>query len=163
MCPRPLFKQYLFFIDVNFSLTMLCLNLFLLFQQRNLYNKIFGGYLMRKAFELAWINATLYRFVIVLMLHSFVYDKEWNSLLYTFKKQENKGYILKLRAEGKQFDTPFGFDVVKWSGIFTSLPEVLIWYIYKPTWSIDLIYIQAYLKYWSGIYTSLPEVLIWYI
>lgn len=29
-------------------------------EQRNLYNKIFGGYLMRKAFELAWANAALY-------------------------------------------------------------------------------------------------------
>ncbi|KAL3848568.1 hypothetical protein ACJMK2_019419, partial [Sinanodonta woodiana] len=29
-------------------------------EQRNLYNKIFGGFLMRKAFELAWANAMLY-------------------------------------------------------------------------------------------------------
>ncbi|XP_050394841.1 acyl-coenzyme A thioesterase 9, mitochondrial [Patella vulgata] len=29
-------------------------------EQRNLYNKIFGGYLMRKAFELGWANAALY-------------------------------------------------------------------------------------------------------
>ncbi|KAK3086446.1 hypothetical protein FSP39_018538 [Pinctada imbricata] len=29
-------------------------------EQRNLYNKIFGGYLMRKAYELAWANASLY-------------------------------------------------------------------------------------------------------
>ncbi|KAK3604467.1 hypothetical protein CHS0354_007171 [Potamilus streckersoni] len=29
-------------------------------EQRNLYDKIFGGYLMRKAFELAWANALLY-------------------------------------------------------------------------------------------------------
>lgn len=31
----------------------------LVLQQRNLYNKIFGGYLMRKAFELAFANASL--------------------------------------------------------------------------------------------------------
>ncbi|XP_069103538.1 acyl-coenzyme A thioesterase 9, mitochondrial-like [Argopecten irradians] len=29
-------------------------------EQRNLYNKIFGGFLMRKAFELAWTNAAMY-------------------------------------------------------------------------------------------------------
>lgn len=29
-------------------------------QERNLYNKIFGGYLMRQAFELAWSNAVRY-------------------------------------------------------------------------------------------------------
>ncbi|KAK7483194.1 hypothetical protein BaRGS_00025598 [Batillaria attramentaria] len=29
-------------------------------EQRNLYSKIFGGYLMRKAYELAWANAALY-------------------------------------------------------------------------------------------------------
>ncbi|CAF4769921.1 unnamed protein product, partial [Rotaria magnacalcarata] len=28
--------------------------------QRNLYNKIFGGYLMRKSFELAWTAASLF-------------------------------------------------------------------------------------------------------
>ena len=33
---------------------------FLFMQQRNLYNKIFGGFLMRQAYELAWINASLY-------------------------------------------------------------------------------------------------------
>ncbi|XP_078415719.1 acyl-coenzyme A thioesterase 9, mitochondrial-like isoform X1 [Cetorhinus maximus] len=29
-------------------------------QERNIYNKIFGGFLMRKAFELAWANACVY-------------------------------------------------------------------------------------------------------
>ncbi|CAL1538807.1 unnamed protein product [Lymnaea stagnalis] len=29
-------------------------------EQRNLYNKIFGGFLMRKAYELAWANASIY-------------------------------------------------------------------------------------------------------
>lgn len=29
-------------------------------EQRNLYSKIFGGYLMRKAYELGWANAALY-------------------------------------------------------------------------------------------------------
>ncbi len=29
-------------------------------KQRNLYNKIFGGFLMRQAYELAWANACLY-------------------------------------------------------------------------------------------------------
>lgn len=29
-------------------------------KQRNLYDKIFGGFLMRQAFELAWTNACLY-------------------------------------------------------------------------------------------------------
>lgn len=29
-------------------------------EQRNLYSKIFGGFIMRKAFELAWANASLY-------------------------------------------------------------------------------------------------------
>jgi len=29
-------------------------------EQRNLYNKIFGGYLMRKSFELAWTTASLF-------------------------------------------------------------------------------------------------------
>lgn len=29
-------------------------------EQRNIYNKIFGGFLMRKAFELAWINACMF-------------------------------------------------------------------------------------------------------
>lgn len=29
-------------------------------EQRNLYNKIFGGFLMRQAYELAWTNACLY-------------------------------------------------------------------------------------------------------
>ncbi|XP_048773344.1 acyl-coenzyme A thioesterase 9, mitochondrial-like isoform X2 [Ostrea edulis] len=29
-------------------------------ESRNLYNKIFGGYLMRKAYELAWANAALF-------------------------------------------------------------------------------------------------------
>lgn len=29
-------------------------------EQRNLYNKIFGGFLMRQAYELAWANACLY-------------------------------------------------------------------------------------------------------
>lgn len=29
-------------------------------EQRNLYNKIFGGFLMRQAFELAWTNACLF-------------------------------------------------------------------------------------------------------
>jgi len=29
-------------------------------EQRNLYNKIFGGYLMRKSFELGWTSATLF-------------------------------------------------------------------------------------------------------
>ena len=29
-------------------------------EQRNIYNKIFGGFLMRKGFELAWINACMY-------------------------------------------------------------------------------------------------------
>jgi acyl-coenzyme A thioesterase 9 len=32
----------------------------LFFKQRNLYNKIFGGYLMRKSFELAWTTASLF-------------------------------------------------------------------------------------------------------
>lgn len=34
-----------------------------LFQQRNLYKKIFGGFLMRSAFELAWANAASFRLV----------------------------------------------------------------------------------------------------
>lgn len=29
-------------------------------QERNLYNKIFGGFLMRQAFELAWANACIF-------------------------------------------------------------------------------------------------------
>jgi acyl-coenzyme A thioesterase 9 len=29
-------------------------------EQRNIYNKIFGGFLMRKGFELAWVNACMY-------------------------------------------------------------------------------------------------------
>jgi acyl-coenzyme A thioesterase 9 len=29
-------------------------------EQRNIYNKIFGGFVMRQAFELAWINASLF-------------------------------------------------------------------------------------------------------
>ncbi|KAL5004407.1 hypothetical protein ScPMuIL_017863 [Solemya velum] len=29
-------------------------------EQKNINNKIFGGFLMRKAFELAWVNATLF-------------------------------------------------------------------------------------------------------
>ncbi|XP_038658706.1 acyl-coenzyme A thioesterase 9, mitochondrial-like isoform X2 [Scyliorhinus canicula] len=29
-------------------------------QERNIFNKIFGGFLMRKAFELAWANACIY-------------------------------------------------------------------------------------------------------
>lgn len=29
-------------------------------EQRNLYNKIFGGFLMRQAFEIAWANASLF-------------------------------------------------------------------------------------------------------
>ncbi|KAK3775435.1 hypothetical protein RRG08_015282 [Elysia crispata] len=29
-------------------------------EQRNLYNKIFGGFLMRRAYELAWITASVY-------------------------------------------------------------------------------------------------------
>ena len=36
-------------------------------EQKNLYNKIFGGFLMRQAFELAWANACVYsktRFVV---------------------------------------------------------------------------------------------------
>ncbi|XP_014668069.1 PREDICTED: acyl-coenzyme A thioesterase 9, mitochondrial-like [Priapulus caudatus] len=36
------------------------INIVPLFQERNLYGKIFGGYLMRQAFELAWTNAYLY-------------------------------------------------------------------------------------------------------
>jgi acyl-coenzyme A thioesterase 9 len=29
-------------------------------EQRNLYNKIFGGFLMRQAFELAWTNVAMF-------------------------------------------------------------------------------------------------------
>lgn len=29
-------------------------------EQKNLYNRIFGGFLMRQAFELAWANACVY-------------------------------------------------------------------------------------------------------
>ena len=29
-------------------------------EQRNLYNKIFGGFLMRQAFELAWTSVALF-------------------------------------------------------------------------------------------------------
>jgi len=29
-------------------------------EDRNLFNKIFGGYIMRLAFELAWANASVY-------------------------------------------------------------------------------------------------------
>lgn len=29
-------------------------------EQRNIYNKIFGGFLMRKAFEIGWVNACMY-------------------------------------------------------------------------------------------------------
>lgn len=29
-------------------------------EQKNLYNKIFGGFLMRQAFELAWANGCVY-------------------------------------------------------------------------------------------------------
>jgi acyl-coenzyme A thioesterase 9 len=29
-------------------------------EQRNLYNKIFGGFLMRQAYEIAWINASMF-------------------------------------------------------------------------------------------------------
>ena len=29
-------------------------------EQKNLYNKIFGGFLMRQAYELAWANACVY-------------------------------------------------------------------------------------------------------
>ena len=29
-------------------------------EQRNIYNKIFGGFLMRKGFEVGWINACMY-------------------------------------------------------------------------------------------------------
>ena len=31
-------------------------------EQRNLYNKIFGGFLMRQAFELAWTNMAVFWF-----------------------------------------------------------------------------------------------------
>ena len=29
-------------------------------EQKNLYNRIFGGFLMRQAFELAWANGCVY-------------------------------------------------------------------------------------------------------
>jgi acyl-coenzyme A thioesterase 9 len=29
-------------------------------EQRNIYNKIFGGFLMRKAYELAWVNSCIF-------------------------------------------------------------------------------------------------------
>lgn len=41
-----------------FSSIIFFLSFFL--KQRNLYNKIFGGYLMRKSFELAWTTAGLF-------------------------------------------------------------------------------------------------------
>lgn len=37
-------------------------------EQRNLYNKIFGGYLMRKSFELAWTTASLFAYVFHFLL-----------------------------------------------------------------------------------------------
>ena len=40
-----------------------CILVFILFQQRNIYNKIFGGFLMRQAFELGFVNACVYRSV----------------------------------------------------------------------------------------------------
>jgi acyl-coenzyme A thioesterase 9 len=44
-----------FIVDVFISYFIV-----LFFKQRNLYNKIFGGYLMRKSFELAWTTASLF-------------------------------------------------------------------------------------------------------
>ena len=35
-------------------------NMVLCAQQKNIYHKIFGGFLMRQAFELAWTDAALY-------------------------------------------------------------------------------------------------------
>ena len=32
-------------------------------EKRNIHNKIFGGYVMRKAYELAWANATIFGLV----------------------------------------------------------------------------------------------------
>ncbi|XP_071168877.1 acyl-coenzyme A thioesterase 9, mitochondrial-like isoform X2 [Mytilus edulis] len=56
-------------------------------EQRNLYNKIFGGYLMRKAFELAWTSAALYsksRQVAITTVDDIVFRKpvEIGSLLF---------------------------------------------------------------------------------
>jgi acyl-coenzyme A thioesterase 9 len=57
----------LFFRNIRTFLTdkskYLKKNAYLIFypiKQRNLYNKIFGGFLMRQAYELAWINACLF-------------------------------------------------------------------------------------------------------
>jgi len=44
--------------EVNFILFLFIIIFFL--KQRNLYNKIFGGYLMRKSFDLAWTTASLF-------------------------------------------------------------------------------------------------------
>ena len=35
-------------------------------QQRNIHNNIFGGFLMRKGYELAWANACVYRYVMLI-------------------------------------------------------------------------------------------------
>jgi acyl-coenzyme A thioesterase 9 len=48
-------RRVLYFANLSYFLIK-----FYYKQQRNLYNKIFGGFLMRQAFELAWTNASLY-------------------------------------------------------------------------------------------------------
>lgn len=43
--------------DARVSDTIVCFPV-----KRNMYGKIFGGFLMRKAVELAWSNASLFRY-----------------------------------------------------------------------------------------------------
>lgn len=75
-------------------------------EQRNLYNKIFGGYLMRKAFELAWINAALYSKsrVRIKIVDDIVFRKpvEIGSLLFLSSEiVYTKGSMLQLKVHAE--------------------------------------------------------------
>ena len=44
----------------GFHHRVVCLLLLCVAQERNIFNRIFGGFLMRKAYELGWANACSY-------------------------------------------------------------------------------------------------------
>ena len=56
MSTRSMFLIFIYFIEIPNELVLF----FQTFQNRNRFNKIFGGFLMRLVVELAWANSYVY-------------------------------------------------------------------------------------------------------
>ena len=91
--------MYLVLADVTiykFTVCIIMIMCCIFVQQRNLYNKMFGGFLMRAAYELGWTNATVYRLEANNSLTELL---QLTTLTYNFCKQEMYTRVGRLKRD----------------------------------------------------------------